>query len=346
MINLADTFLPSTRSSGRVVRQAVRLTMAVSGSAFAAHLLGLNEAPWALITSAVVTQTSIGETYSNGRDQVTGAMLGATGSLIAITAILAGCPWQIGFWGMLALMALVAAYSRKAKMAPVTLMIAMLFPSDESPYARPAERVLCVLTGVLVSMIVSFLILHEQARRDAFRNAAKMTDGIIRILKASTHHTIGWEEIRDLNDVCSTCLKNVQSAVGEARREHWHPLERRDPILAALPDALHQIQTDALVVARAAAASPPSAEEQSEKTVYGLLTALDWVSRCCQAEARGDKQPPEGIREALAGLPAAEATTDPVWRFVLKILRKDLTDFVVFLAREENKKKSDSQKGE
>jgi hypothetical protein len=117
--------------------------------------------------------------------------------------------------------------------------------------------VLAILIGVGAGTLVTYVVLHEQARRDAFRNAALTVRQIVAMLqKARTGH-VEWSVIQDMNDECAASLRKVQAALEEARREHWRPLDERDPMLARLPPGIRQLQMDALVVARAHAGSAP-----------------------------------------------------------------------------------------
>ncbi|WP_264801772.1 FUSC family protein, partial [Acetobacter nitrogenifigens] len=316
---------------GKVQRQTIRLLTAVGLSEAIAYGLHLYDPGWAVITAAVVTQTTISATYTNGRSQLLGAFIGGTAGILALCAKFAGVPAHLAYWGALIPLAALASWRPQTRLGPVTLTIVMLFPSASSPFGVPFERVLCVLTGVIVSMIVSFAVLREQPRRDAFREAGIMIRGLRDILAKASHDAIGWKEIRALGDACTTSLRNVIANVDEARREHWRPLESRDPMLAALPSTLRQLQTDAMVVARVALARPVHEIANVEQFERGMTAALDWIADRCDVEAGDKPRKTVDAGAALAGLPDEAAIDDQVWRFVLRVLRVDLGDFACFL---------------
>ncbi|NHO32421.1 FUSC family protein [Acetobacter fallax] len=319
------------RSAGTIVRQAIRVLVAIGVSEILSQLLRLQDPAWALITAAVVTQTTIGETVSNGQSQILGALIGGAASLIAISLHQLGLPGEAALWSALIPLAALAAWRPQTRLGLVTVLIAMLFPSDNSPFFVPIQRVICVLAGVIVSMVVSFAVLHEQTRRDAFRLAAAMIRGIGSILDGAAHHNIGWHDIQSLDDTCATCLRRIAANVGEARRERWTSLEKRDPMLAALPQALQQLQTDAMVFARAALASPVHDAQDAQTLVRGLVSALEQIARGCDEQAQGRQPADDYTREALAAIPHDDITAAPEWRFILRILRSDMTAFISFL---------------
>ncbi len=322
---------PPGRSTGAIVRQALRVLIAIGASEGLSLLLRLQDPAWALITAAVVTQTTIGETVSNGRNQLFGALIGGAASMAAITLQQMGLPQEAALWSALIPLAALAAWKPQTRLGLVTVLIAMLFPSDNSPFFVPIQRVICVLAGVIVSMVVSFAVLHEQTRRDAFRLAAAMIRGIGEILDGAAHHDIGWHDIQALDDTSATCLRLIAANVGEARRERWTSLEKRDPMLAALPQALQQLQTDAMVFARTALASPVHDARDAQILVRGLVSALDHIAGLCDEQAHGRPLSEDHAREAIAVIPRGEVTDAPEWRFILRILRSDMTTFIGFL---------------
>ncbi|GBR02534.1 FUSC family protein [Acetobacter oeni] len=324
------------RSTSTIVRQAIRVLVAIGASELLSNLMHLQDPAWALITAAVVTQTTIGETVSNGQSQLLGALIGGGASMIAISLHELGLPQEAALWSALIPLAALAAWRPQTRLGLVTVLIAMLFPSDNSPFFVPIQRVICVLAGVLVSMVVSFAVLHDQTRRDAFRLAAAMVRGIGAILDGAAHHDIGWHDIQSLDDTCATCLRRISANVAEARRERFRSLEKRDPMLAALPQALQQLQTDAMVFARAALASPVHDAKDAQTLVRGLVSSLEQIARGCDEQAHGRSPGDEHTRNALAAIPHDDITEAPEWRFILRILRADMTSFIGFLSNPEN----------
>lgn len=327
-----------------VVRQAVRVLVAIGASELLAHLMHLEDAAWALITSAVVTQTTIGETVSSGRTQLLGALIGGAVSLCAIALRQAGVPEEIALWAALIPLALLAAWRPATRLGLVTVLIALLFPSEGAPFLIPIERVICVLTGVVVSMVVSFAVLHGKTRRDAFHTAAAMIRRIGDTLSAAAQHSIRWQDIAALDTICADSLRQISGYVAEARRERWTSLEKRDPLLAGLPPMLHQLQTDAMVFARTALASPVHDTPAAQAIVQKLVSSLEQIADACDKEADGTHAPGETARKAIDVLPDDGATDVPEWRFICRILRADITGFFDFLTPDQNNSQTSNKK--
>ena len=334
--------LPGLSSLGRwrvesAFCQSIRLLSAVGVSAVAAWLINLQEPGWALITSVIVTQNSITDTISKGRDQLVGTLIGASVSVIPITLMMF-LHWPVWWAVALAFVPLVVLVSFKpeARMGIVTLMIAILFPTDDSPYMRPIERVLAIMIGVSASTLVTYVVLHEQARRDAFRSAAVTVRQILAMLQKARAGHVEWSVIQDMNDECAASLRLVHAALEEARREHWVPLEERDPMLARLPNGLRQLQMDALVVARAMLSLPDSGvalpAQSAASLRAGMLRGFQWIIQRCESEAVARTGEDNRIAaEVIAALPSATGTSDPIIRFVVGILLTDLRHLIQLL---------------
>ncbi|MBS0965079.1 FUSC family protein [Acetobacter okinawensis] len=327
--------------SNATVCQTVRLLSAVGVAGFVAWLTNLQEPGWALITSVIVTQNSITDTISKGRDQLVGTLIGATVSIVPITLLMfAHWPVWMAFTIAFVPLAILVSWKPEARMGVVTLMVAILFPTDNDPYLRPIERVLAILIGVGSGTLVTYAVLHEQARQDAFRNAALTVRQIVAMLqKARTGH-VEWSVIQDMNDECAASLRKVQAALEEARREHWRPLDERDPMLARLPARIRQLQMDALVVARAILVLPQSATveelEHAASVRAGMLRGFQWIIQRCESEAvarTGDEY--RIAAEVMAALPVENDTTDPIIRFVVGILLTDLRQLIQLLGEDD-----------
>ncbi|GAN59483.1 hypothetical protein ACI01nite_20700 [Acetobacter cibinongensis] len=326
------------------VRQTIRLLVSVALAGLVAQLAHLQEPGWALITAVIVTQSSITETMSSGRYQLVGTLIGALVSVITITLIVFRFPLWFSFGVVFVPLAVLASWRPNTRMALVTLMIATLFPTQDDPYLRPVERVLSILFGVSVSMLVSYVVLHEQARRDAFRNAAATVRKIVTILEQARTGACDWLTIQDMNDDCAASLRKVQAAVEEARRERWKPLEQRDPMLADLPKTLRQLQMDTLVVARAIMRSPPTEHEvitqdTNEALRAAMHRAFDWIITRCEKEAIARSG--EEYRVAagvISALPTEDGQTDEIIRFVLTILRTDLIALIRLLGDDDTER--------
>ena len=316
------------------LRQAARTLVSVFLSGAVSELFGLHEAPWALITAAIVTSSSVTGTWTAGRDQIVGTLIGAVAGAAAIGLELLGYPKMPVFWVVLAPLALLAAARPTLRLTCVTLVVVFLFPSPGSPFARPVDRVFAILTGALVSLVVSFVVFRSRAREQAFGAAREML-GVLRQLLAEVMTGRGPASSRDaLNDASITALRQLADAVIEARREHVSALEQADPLLVRLVPMLRRLQSDVLFVTRAMDELPDAVALRGTlaSASQALTDVFDGLARRCAAIENGRpgiEAPGDGAAE-IANLDDTLAslgdTAGVPLRFTLQMLRRDLDD--------------------
>ena len=316
------------------LRQAARTLVSVFLSGAVSGLFGLREAPWALITAAIVTSSSVTGTWTAGRDQIVGTLIGAVAGAAAIGLTLLGYPKMPVFWVILAPLALLAAARPTLRLTCVTLVVVFLFPSPGHAFDRPVDRVAAILTGALVSLVVSFVVFRSRAREQAFGAAREML-GVLRRLLAEVMSASGPAASRDaLNDAAIAALRSLADAVIEARREHVSALERVDPLLVRLVPMLRRLQSDVLFVTRAIDELPDASglRETLACASQALTEVFDGLARRCAAIETGRRSveaPGDGAAE-IANLDDTLAslgdTAGVPLRFTLQMLRRDLED--------------------
>ncbi len=304
-----------------------------------AVLCGLNGAPWALITAAIVTSNSITGTWTAGRDQIVGTLIGAAAGTAAIGLTLLGWPRIPVFVLMLAPLALLAAARPSLRLTCVTLVVVFLFPSPGSPFERPFDRVVAILIGAGVSLLVSYLVFRSRARPDAFSQASTMLGALRKLLLEVMSNTgaapPGAAASRDLlNEAASSALRALADAVAEARREHVGALEQSDPLLVRLVPMVRRLQSDVLFVSRAMDELPDANALVGalKPASYALAEVFDGLRRRCNAVALGtpDAGVIEEVESEIATLDDTLAslgdTAGVPLRFTLQMLRRDLDD--------------------
>ena len=328
------------------LRQAVRTLVSVFLSDLVARLFGLGEAGWALITAAIVTSSSVAGTWTAGRDQIVGTLIGAVAGIVAIELSLHGLPKMPVFAAMLVPLALLAAARPSLRLTCVTLVVVFLFPSaSNNPFERPFDRVAAILIGAGVSLVVSYAVFRSRARAGAFQAAASMLGTLAELLD-DVLSARGRAGSRDgLIDSATTALRALADAVIEARREHVTALERSDPLLVRLVPMLRRLQSDVLFVTRALDEMDGSSVLAGtlQPARQALAHVFDGLRRRCDAEANGQHY------GGLAAEAAAEiATLDQTLaslgdtagvplRFTLQMLRRDLDDMEAAIEQEGRK---------
>ncbi len=315
------------------LRQAVRTLASMALSDAAARLCGLQEAGWALITAAIVTSNSVTGTWTAGRDQIVGTLIGAAAGTAAIGLTLLGWPKLPVFALMLTPLALLAAARPTLRLTCVTLVVVFLFPSPGGPFERPFDRVIAILIGAATSLLVSYLVFRSRARASAFAAASAMLDALQTLLHEVLSGAGATVSRDSLSEIASSSLRALADAVIEARREHLGTLEAADPLLVRLVPMLRRLQSDVLFVTRAVDELPDASAYSA--TLHPASRALgqvfDALRTRCAALSR-DERPPD--RDAAAGeidtldqtLASLGDTAGVPIRFTLQMLRRDLDD--------------------
>lgn len=330
------------------LRQAARTLVSVFLSDLVAQLCGLNEAGWALITAAIVTSNSVTSTWTAGRDQIVGTLIGAVAGTAAIGLSLLGYPKMPVFALMLAPLALLAAARPSLRLTCVTLIVVFLFPSPGNPFERPFDRVAAILIGAAVSLLVSYLVFRSRARASAFA-AAAATLAALRELLQEVMSGSGPVVSRDgLVESATAALRRLADAVIEARREHVSALELSDPLLVRLVPMLRRLQSDVLFVTRAMDELPDahSLSETLRPVSEALIQVFEALRGRCDAIARGTGHTAasgEAVAEIMMldeRLASLGDTAGVPLRFTLQMLRRDLDDVEVAIEQDAAQKRA------
>src|SRR5215813_1416003 len=146
---------------------ALRVTVSALSALALAQLLQLKLPLWAVLTSLIVTQMSLGRSIKVASDYLMGTLAGvAYGGALAIL-IPHDSEWAL--FAVLALaiapLAFIAAFKANFNVLPITAIIVLLVPSMQhvSPLASAMDRVLEVVVGGMTGFVVSFLVFPSRA---------------------------------------------------------------------------------------------------------------------------------------------------------------------------------------
>src|SRR3982074_1303259 len=155
----------------------IRVTRASLGALAIAAAFNLMLPLWAVLTSLIITQMSVGGSLKATRDY----MFGTVGGAIYGGAIAVLIPHS-GEGGLLALLVLavaplafIAAINPSLNAATVTAVIVLLVPtmSHANPLDSAIDRVLAVTGGALTGLLVSFTVLPSRAHSQIRISAAR-----------------------------------------------------------------------------------------------------------------------------------------------------------------------------
>ncbi len=162
----------------------LRVTVAALSALAIAMACGLKLPLWAVLTSLIVTQMSVGRSLKATRDYLIGTVGGAIyGGAVAVLVPHTG---ESALLAVLVLavapLAFIAAINPSLNVATVTAIIVLLLPamSHSNPLDSAIDRVLEVTVGAITGLAVSFLVLPSRAHQPdpAERRArARITGG-------------------------------------------------------------------------------------------------------------------------------------------------------------------------
>jgi uncharacterized membrane protein YccC len=294
--------LPSSRAAewlkGRrgALALALRTTLAGLITFAVAHLLHLPQAYWAVLTSVIIIQASVGGSLKAGLDRLLGTLAGAVWGAGVMLALPQRSVPELGLALALGLgpLALLAALNPGYRMAPVTAIIVLLAStgSQLGPVRYAIARVLEIGLGCVIGLAASLLILPARADRLLSKAAAEVLLASRELLEL---------RLRDMNQApdgdalvaarqrLNTVLARMESLVDEVRRERSTRLsDAPDPDPAAR--TLRRLSHDLSAIGRAELASfPPCTRAYLEEPIAAVRQAVvDYLSAAAAAYgARG-----------------------------------------------------------
>jgi uncharacterized membrane protein YccC len=204
---------------------ALRVTVAALSALAVAQALHLRLPLWAVLTSLIVTQMSLGRSLKVAGDYLMGTLAGvAYGGLLAI---LIPHENEYSLFAVLALaiapLAFVAAFRTNFNVLPITAIIVLLVPSMQhvSAAASAFDRVLEVVVGGAVGFIVSFLVFPSRAHVQTTEAAANTFELVAAALEEMLAHQISGEriDIRQLNAELGNFITKLNATGAEAEHE-------------------------------------------------------------------------------------------------------------------------------
>ena len=177
MIALLKPLIALIRSRKAQLALALRVTVGAAGAYAIASALHLRLPLWAVLTSLIVTQMSVGRSLKATRDYMFGTVGGAIyGGAIAVLIPHSG---EFGLLALLVLavapLAFVAAINPSLNAATVTAVIVLLVPtmSHVDPLDSAIDRLMEVTVGALTGLLVSFFVLPSRAHSQIRISAAR-----------------------------------------------------------------------------------------------------------------------------------------------------------------------------
>jgi uncharacterized membrane protein YccC len=242
---------------------SIRVTVAAIGALAIATAVGLKLPLWAVLTSIIVTQMSVGRSLKATRDYLLGTIGGAIyGGAVAVLIPHSGEGALLAVLVLaVAPLAFVAAINPSLNVATVTAIIVLLLPvmNHGNPLDSAIDRVLEVAVGAITGLVVSFVVLpsraHSQMRVLAARVLELMAAALHELLSGLTRG-LDNNTLRGLHDGIGAALAGLNAIGAEAERERAARLSS-GPDTGPLLRTILRLRHDLVMIGRASVVPLP-----------------------------------------------------------------------------------------
>ena len=295
---------------------SLRIVLASVLTFTAAHLLGLTQGYWAVLTAVIVLQSSVGGSIKATTDRLIGSLGGAIWGVAVCLAVPHAGVISLGFALAVAVtpLAVAMAFNPPWRVAPVTAIILLLTPTSQAhgPVYAAIQRMLEVGLGSLVAVLVATVLApggSRQAVRAAAAQALETMAELLVLLMNGLTSPIDQAAVERLHANIRADIAKAELAADESRRERVISLiAGSDP--TPLCRTLRRLRHDLATIGRSTRQSLPSPiRERLERPATAAADAMARFLRSSGA-AIGRAAPPPCLapeREALAGFAAAVA---------------------------------------
>ena len=264
MMAFAKRMLGSLRGRKTQLALAVRLAVAAVAAYAIARALHLMLPLWAVLTSLIVTQMSVGRSLKATRDY----MLGTIGGAVYGGAIAVLIPHS-GEGGLLALLVLavaplafIGAINPSLSAATVTAVIVLLVPAmnHANPLDSTIDRLFEVTVGALTGLVVSFLVLPSRAISQIRINAAQLLELLAAAfaeLLAGLTRGLDNDALHRIQDGIGTAMASLHATGLEAERERATHLSS-GPDTGPLLRTIQRLRHDVVMIGRASVVPLPA----------------------------------------------------------------------------------------
>jgi uncharacterized membrane protein YccC len=295
----------------------VRVTVAAMGALAVSMALGLKLPLWAVLTSLIVTQMSVGRSLKATRDYMIGTIGGALYG--AAVAILIPHTGEGALLAVLVLavapLAFIAAINPSLNAATITAIIVLLLPvmNHGDVLDSAIDRVLEVMVGAITGLLVSFLVLpsraHSQIRASAAQVLELMASALAELLCGLTRGRDN-DALHRLQDGIGTALVGLNAVGDEAERERAAHLSA-GPYTGPLLRTVLRLRHDLVMIGRASIVPLPV---ELQRRLAGPLARVseafaEYLGKAAAALRTGTPPPALSATEAVLQAYAAEVAT-------------------------------------
>ncbi len=242
------------RSRKADFHHAIRVAVACGATFALMRLLAIPGGHWAVFTTVIVIQTSIGGTITNAVERLIGTMVGAAAGAAAIYVEHAvKLDSVLVLTALVAVVAFAAASRPTLRAAPLTAVIMLV---AQTPGMEPATAALYrtgeILLGGLVGVAATLLIFPAHAHAAALTRIGLVLTQLQAVLNSHLKHIgTGGADLAAtaLYDGTRATMAELQSALGQAASESASRLGVSHTS-EATPRALWRVRNDAVIIGR------------------------------------------------------------------------------------------------
>ena len=325
MMAFAKRMLGSLRGRKTQLALAVRLAVAAVAAYAIARALHLMLPLWAVLTSLIVTQMSVGRSLKATRDYMLGTVGGAVyGGAIAMLIPHSG---EVGLLALLVLavapMAFIGAINPSLSAATVTAVIVLLVPAmnHANPLDSTIDRLFEVTVGALTGLVVSFLVLPSRAVSQIRINAAELLELLAAAfaeLLAGLTRGLDNDALHRIQDGIGTAMAGLHATGLEAERERATHLST-GPDTGPLLRTIQRLRHDVVMIGRASVVPlPANVQARLARPLSDVSNAIvDYMRAAAAALRNGQRRRGHSARRCRAaglcrrGRRAAKRGLDP-----------------------------------
>jgi uncharacterized membrane protein YccC len=232
--------------------------VAVLASYGVTSLLNLPQGYWAVFTTLIVMQGSVGGTVGASIDRLYGTVLGAAvGGFAAWARPQTPEGMAVALVVACGLTGFIAAVRPKLRIAPVTAAILLLTATGKlGPFAAALDRTIEIGVGGVIGVLAALLIFPARAQATVAARIRATLDLLQQLLaqhveRLDTAHLAGAADVdlTPLNTRLRAALAAVEAAMTDAERERTARLGDHR-LSAALPRTLWRVRNDAVSIGR------------------------------------------------------------------------------------------------
>jgi uncharacterized membrane protein YccC len=305
LVRAAPTWL--SRHSARLLLSA-RIVIAALATFAIAHLLGLKQSYWAVLTAVIVMQASVGGAIKAIADRLVGSLGGAVWGVIICLAIPHRDVASLALALVLGVgpLAVATAFNPAWRIAPVTAIILLLAPSGQAvgPVAAAFSRMMEVGIGSIVAVIVAMTLAPSRATANLAAAASAALTALAELAQAVMEgltQARAPESLDPLHARIRFAISQAEDAAAEVARERFVTLSPGlDP--APLCRTLRRLYHDLIMAARATGAPMPEPVRARLATPDAHLAMTLSGHLRDTSSALAHRSPPPGTEKARGAL--------------------------------------------